>query len=469
MRPIYFDVTDVVFYAMKNLRVSGIQRVQLKIISCIAGANKFYPVYCTFFHPVMKKAVVFKPLDVLREKEFDSSLLLGRLGVENRKFLPTRGSIKSYLSRYSGNKFLRAFKKLQIYFYAIFLRARLSELGMSDGIDYGRRIEKVKLKEARLGKEDILVLLGANWELTNVIDFSRAHSLSGGEVVQMVHDLIPYSRPDYCGGRSGLAFKQWLQDIPAYVNSFICVSEYTAKELREFLSASPFKGSIKVIPLAHEFDGFARNASDTLIHPDIEHVVRRPFVLCVGTIELRKNGIALLKVWSRLIEKLGSQMPRLVFAGRRGWMIQEFETILNASPILGSYVEIIPSPSDEGLAALYQQALFTVYPSLYEGWGLPVGEAAWFGKTCLASNTTSLPEVCGNLIEYFDPCDIDEMTDKVESLIRNPDQIKSKEAVIRSAHLRTWLDVGNDIFDFLLAKQEAPAQVDRSSGQLVWD
>lgn len=287
-------------------------------------------------------------------------------------------------------------------------------------------------------------------------------------MVQMVYDLIPHVRPEYCSNWLRSDFKSWLQDVAGYVDRYICISEYTAKDFREFLSAKVSTKSIKVVPLAHEFDGFARNSSDALIDPSIEHVVRTPFILCVGTVEVRKNGVALLRVWSRLIEKLGSKMPRLIFAGKRGWLIQEFEVVLKSSPRLSQYVEIVESPSDEGLAALYQHALFTVYPSLYEGWGLPVGEAAWFGKTCLTSNTTSLPEVCGSLVEYCDPDDIDDMTNKIEYLILSPNKVKAKEAVIRSANLRTWSDVGGEIFDLLLAKQQAPVQVECSS-RLAWE
>ena len=59
-------------------------------------------------------------------------------------------------------------------------------------------------------------------------------------------------------------------------------------------------------------------------------------------------------------------------------------------------MRIVDSPSDRELAYLYQRCLFAAYPSLYEGWGLPVGEAAWFGKYVISSNATSLPEVCGD-------------------------------------------------------------------------
>lgn len=146
MRPIYFDVTDIIAFAMGNLRVSGIQRVQLKIIFCIASANKLHPIYCTFFHPVMKKMVMFEPLDVLSEKEFDPEFLLGRLGLLSRRLIPSKRSIRCYLSRYSNNKLLRALKKAQVYFYAFFLRSRLSAIGVNEGIHLTGSMKRLNFK-----------------------------------------------------------------------------------------------------------------------------------------------------------------------------------------------------------------------------------------------------------------------------------------------------------------------------------
>ena len=70
-------------------------------------------------------------------------------------------------------------------------------------------------------------------------------------------------------------------------------------------------------------------------------------------------------------------------------------------------VTVIPQATDADLAVLYQNCLFFVYPSLVEGWGLPVGEAAWFGKYSVVSSSSSLPEVCGDLVDYVAPENID--------------------------------------------------------------
>jgi glycosyltransferase involved in cell wall biosynthesis len=171
----------------------------------------------------------------------------------------------------------------------------------------------------------------------------------------------------------------------------------------------------------------------------------------VGTLEIRKNGALLLRAWLRLLADLGDQTPMLVFAGRRGWLLDEFDALLAQHPQLQRFVKVVSQPSDQELSRLYSGCLFTVFPSLYEGWGLPIGEAAWFGKFCIASNASSMPEVCGDLIDYVDPNDFEDLYHKVRRAIREPDYIRQREARIKQAPLRSWSDVSRNICAQLLS------------------
>jgi hypothetical protein len=112
----------------------------------------------------------------------------------------------------------------------------------------------------------------------------------------------------------------------------------------------------------------------------------------------------------------------------RGWRVEEFDAIQAADPALA---QVIEAPSDAELAALYLGCLFTVYPSYYEGWGLPVGESVWFGKYCVAANSSALPEVCGDLIDYADPHDPADLAKKLRRALTEPGYVRSKELAIR--------------------------------------
>lgn len=448
-RKICFDVTDIVSYAAGNLRVSGIQRVQLNLISSIAKNNPGANIFCTFFHPTLLKMVSFRPQEVLVDSEFDATLILHRLGLNNSHRLIPKQELRKYLSKFP-NKSLRALKKLEIYFYAAFFRNRLQKLGFKKA-ENRHQVTAAQIEDTHLAGEDSYVILGSNWAFKEVINFCKQHSARGGDVVQMVYDLIPYVRPEYCTPGLQAYFKNWLTDLSSYVNRYICISEFTARDLRNFLGSEAENKSIQIITLAHEFDGYVRHSQPITPSSEIRDLLRKPFVLCVGTIEVRKNGVALLQAWSRLIDKLGSKTPTLVFVGKPGWRNQEFNKTLRSNQ-LPHFVEIIHLPSDSDLASLYQNCLFTIYPSLYEGWGLPVGEAAWFGKACITSNATSLPEVCGDLAIYVDPTNIDDIAEKTAEHILHPDLITAKENVIKKSKLRTWLDVSNDIYAFIDAQ-----------------
>jgi glycosyltransferase involved in cell wall biosynthesis len=97
--------------------------------------------------------------------------------------------------------------------------------------------------------------------------------------------------------------------------------------------------------------------------------------------------------------------------------------------------------NDAELDLLYRHALFTVFPSLYEGWGLPVSESLAYGKFCIASNTSSLPEVGGDLVEYLDSWDLPAWVERLAYYFDNPKELKKREKKIASDYIPiTWAD-----------------------------
>ena len=92
-------------------------------------------------------------------------------------------------------------------------------------------------------------------------------------------------------------------------------------------------------------------------------------------------------------------------------------------------------------------------PSLYEGWGLPVGEALSYGKTAVVSDSTSLPEVGGDMVEYCDPFSVDSLASACLRLIENPEHRMSLERKIRETRLRDWDSVAVDLVSVLGSKE----------------
>lgn len=141
------------------------------------------------------------------------------------------------------------------------------------------------------------------------------------------------------------------------------------------------------------------------------------FILFLGTLQPRKNLIALLRAWSKL--DASERLP-LVVVGSQGWM---YEPIYDEARSLGVAGEVVfkgfAEPSD--LARWYSAATIFVYPSLYEGFGLPVLEAMSCGTPVITSNVSSLPEVAGDAALLVDPKEVGDLSDAIQRLTQNHD------------------------------------------------
>jgi glycosyltransferase involved in cell wall biosynthesis len=152
----------------------------------------------------------------------------------------------------------------------------------------------------------------------------------------------------------------------------------------------------------------------------------------VSTVEARKNHVLAFRAWRRLLQELPpDQVPALVFAGRIGWMVDDLMRQIDNAGHINGKLAIVENPDDATLAALYAGARFTLFPSLYEGWGLPVSESLSFGKVCLASSAAAIPEAGGEFCLYHDPDSVTEATALYRRAITEPGLIETLEARIR--------------------------------------
>ena len=175
------------------------------------------------------------------------------------------------------------------------------------------------------------------------------------------------------------------------------------------------------------------------------------YVLSVSTIEPRKNHILLFRVWQRLLKTMDpATVPSLVLAGRAGWMVADFMQMLRNTDNLGGRIILLPQLDDRALAALYRGCLFTVYPSFYEGWGLPVTESLAFGRPCIISNATSLPEAGGHLARYFDPEETAAATRLIAGTLADRPGLAAWQAqVAREFVPVAWADTAASVLDGL--------------------
>lgn len=447
MQITYFDLSDVVQFADKNHRVTGIQRVQLRIISEIAAEYGTDRIRAMAYFGASKGWRQIDLSFMVSNLEFDATRFLMQIGKLKPSRFPSRSQIRHHLTKYADRKWLRSLLKAGIYLQALLWPQRLKRAYGFAIYDRASAITTFSSPMPALDATDVVALLGANWDLHTTTCLAIQHARSGGRVVQMIHDLIPHTHPELQTTEVVAAFNHWLERTPSYVESYLCTSNSTSRLLDKFLTQRGAAARILLAPLAHEFAGYPRDHEPEAAQKQFVHKrVSGPFVLCVGSIEIRKNCTRLLKAWQSIQATRQFQDVRLVFAGKIAWRSEDFTSLLAATNNLDGSVCLIESPSDAELAALYRQCLFTIYPSLQEGWGLPVGESAWFGTPVVASDASSIPEVCGQLIDYMNPNSIDDMARRIEHALTAPGYLDQRRVALMQAPMRTWKDVARNVF-----------------------
>lgn len=212
----------------------------------------------------------------------------------------------------------------------------------------------------------------------------------------LIHDLIPISHPEYARPGGADRHRRRIRTIEAQADAILVNSQATRDALIAHSGAALSGRPILVAPLGIDRAGAAAAAPPP----------GRPWFLCLGTIEPRKNHLLLLNVWRSLVERLGPErVPMLLIVGRRGWENENVLDMLDRCPGLAHTVREIGRLPDAELRPLIAGARALLMPSFAEGFGLPVGEALAAGTPVLASDLPAHREVGGPVPEYLDPLD----------------------------------------------------------------
>ena len=163
------------------------------------------------------------------------------------------------------------------------------------------------------------------------------------------------------------------------------------------------------------------------------------YLLAIGTLEPRKNLISALKAYSLLSDNLRDRYP-LVIGGMRGWLTDDLDRAIDPM-IRKGQVRLLGFVPDSDLNALYSGARAFIYPSLYEGFGLPPLEAMASGTPVITSNRASLPEVVGDAGIQVEPLDIDQLSQAMQLLLEddNLHRVLQQRGLERASRF-TWED-----------------------------
>jgi len=235
--------------------------------------------------------------------------------------------------------------------------------------------------------------------------------------VVTVHDLTFILYPETMKSLARRYWNFFMKRGVQKAGRVIAISQSTKTDLMEYLRIPEEK--IRVIPRYPDRRFIEFTEKEDLINSRVREKYRLPdrYILYVGTLEPRKNLVRLIKAYAQ-VKRDPSITQSLVIAGKKGWL---YDSIFEVVKALHLEDEVIFTGfvDDEDLPALYSQADLFVYPSLYEGFGLPPLEAIVCGTPVLTSNCSSLPEVVGDAGLLVDPKNVDEIAKGILQVLKN--------------------------------------------------
>ena len=299
----------------------------------------------------------------------------------------------------------------------------------------------------QIDESTILVFLGAVWINDALMLAARDAHARGARCVYLLYDLTPVLETGHTAAVNQL-FDRYLNLITqtgARVPAISASSRRDYERLCEERGWRPPAGAVTGLPCGLTPDQFDVTESPW----------PRPYALFVGTVESRKNHLLALHAWQRLVETRGADaIPDLVCIGRLGWHADEFLGEYVRTSGLGGKVSVLSSSvPDAELARFYAHADFTVYPSRYEGWGLPVSESLAFGKLPVVARNSSLTEAGRDLAAYFASDDVDDLVRVLETAALDEDERRAAEQRIAAdaADPITWTRVAEIMIEEVAA------------------
>lgn len=453
---LWFDVQDLFEYAHSNGRPSGVQRLAFEVYRDLQARYGATGSVCFVRHS--RRGNEFQ---VVQWPEIAALFS----GLSSGGTIPVkRAAAGPILARLPGRRFIRklaygiAPSLLPYIVDACRMQARAARAWVRLIAATARaasqalrgisgRLSKLKTGQSRSARTspgrfsdlaapgDFLVMFGSTWfhpDYSRLVSRQKARGL---RFAVLIYDLIPLRRPEWFNRVHIDPFRVWMESVVPLSDKVFAISCATALDLETYAreQGMVLPGRVATLPIGSELQRTMAVRTKRLPPP-------ATYGLMVSTIEARKNHLLLFRVWDRLLKELPREaVPTLVFAGRVGNLVADLmQQIANTDYLAGKLV-VIESPSDPELAALYEGCLFTLFPSLFEGWGLPVTESLAFGKPCLIADRTSLPEAGGSLVKSFDPDNLHDAYRVIRCVIEDRAGLEQWEAQVqREFELTPW-------------------------------
>ncbi len=245
-----------------------------------------------------------------------------------------------------------------------------------------------------------------------------------------IADMTFFTHPQYHTWIKTVYFRVFIPPSLKKADAVLAISESTKKDIIAITKTD----QEKIITTYLGVDSYfvpQKKYQDVLK----KYNIQQPYILFVGMLEPRKNIVGLLKAFSLVSDK---KDHTLVIVGKKGWMYAEIFDLVKTLH-LERYVLFTGYVSDEDLPAFYSGATCFVYPSFYEGFGIPIIEAMACGCPVITSNNSSLQEIAGEAAVLIDPKNVMQIAEAMQNLLKNKkEQKKRKNAGLRQAKRYKW-------------------------------
>ncbi|HVF38102.1 MAG TPA: glycosyltransferase family 1 protein [Sphingomicrobium sp.] len=233
----------------------------------------------------------------------------------------------------------------------------------------------------------------------------RAWRANGATIHLVAYDLLPLMRPDWFNEATARNFANWFDVLKSDADQALCISNQVAQDLRAKIRGTATERNLAIgrLLLGGDIAASAPSAGMTATVSEIQNRVRfRPAILMVGTIEPRKGYDVALAAFEHLWRTRPSDAPDLIIVGKGGWKTSGLQQRIRSHPEQGKRLHWLDEVSDEALCQLYASSRALLMASHAEGFGLPLIEAAMYGRPILARDLAVFREQGLPKVTYFD-------------------------------------------------------------------
>lgn len=435
MKTVYIDVTDIITW---RGNFSGIQRVVYEVGLRLAK-NKKHNVGYVYYNDKARSfykidANVFEEMRKAREQQLahtqhinnGDSLRSSTREFAKRVYRSMPGSVagtakKSYnYTRHQAGRFMNGFVRPAVRFVKTKYPTR----------EYVPPMFQERLQPLEITKQDTFLILGQGWygpkwyRPTMFLELAKLKAKKEFDVAVLIHDTIPVSHPQFFDRGFPHVYTEFLFETLIMAKTVFAISQSTRSDVEKFCedNAIPMPNIVTI----REGDSFTPDSNPVRPYGVYDN---EKYVLAVGSFEIRKNYRVLYEAVKEA-QLRNVTIPKIIIVGRQGFLSYDLARLIEDDPTTQASILHFRHVDDAELTWLYQHALFTVYPSSYEGWGLPIAEALSYGKFCISSNTSSMPEVGGKLVDYVSPYDVVGWMEKLSLYGSDSELLAQKTAAV---------------------------------------